>query len=486
MFDVAIIGAGIIGISIARDLSRYKLSVAVFEKENDVSMGATKANSAIVHGGFAEAHAKVKGGLCYKGRKKFDQLNEELNFGFEKIGSLVLAFEEEQLETLKSLYANGLANGLDDLEIIDHDEIMRLEPNVNPDVKYALHCKGAGICSPYEMAIALAENAIVNGVDLLLNTEITAIQKNNNGFELIDNQGQTHNATYVINAGGLTSDKISQMIGVDYFTITPRTGEYMIMVRGSGKMINKVLFQMPTKLGKGILVTPTYYGNILIGPDAVNEDVADKSTHAERLLKIYHEARHTTNKLNIKQFIRSFTGVRSVSSTDDFIIEASTFKGFINCAGIQSPGLTSSPAIAEMVVGILKDQGCTLETDPKFNPYRAPIITRAELKPLKEIEPLINIDSQPNKIICRCEQVTEGTIIDAMNRGITVTTIDGVKRRTRAGMGWCQGTFCRPRVAAVMEKVLGHKVDPIFDIEHSGVNRVGKNEIVDYILKHEE
>lgn len=207
--------------------------------------------------------------------------------------------------------------------------------------------------------------------------------------------------------------------------------------------------------------------------------------HAERLLKIYHEARHTTDKLNIKQFIRSFTGVRSVSSTDDFIIEASTVKGFINCAGIQSPGLTSSPAIAEMVVGILKDQGCSLEADPKFNPNRAPIITRAELKPLKEIEPLINIESQPDKIICRCEQVNEGTIIDAMNRGISVTTIDGVKRRTRAGMGWCQGTFCRPRVAAVMEKVLGHKIDS-FDIEHSGVNRIGKNEIVDYILTHEE
>ncbi|MGV8906126.1 MAG: NAD(P)/FAD-dependent oxidoreductase [Acetobacterium sp.] len=486
MYDVAIIGAGIIGVSIARDLSRYQLSVAVFEKENDVSMGATKANSAIVHGGFAEAHTKIKGGLCYKGRKQFDQLNKELNFGFEKIGSLVLAFEEEQLDTLKSLYENGIANGLDDLEIISHDEIMRLEPNVNPDVKSALYCKGAGICSPYEMAIALAENAIANGVTLFLNTEITAIQKNITGFEMIDHNGKTHAAKYVINAGGLTSDLISQMVGVDYFKITPRTGEYMIMVRGSGKIINKVLFQMPTKMGKGILVTPTYFGNILIGPDAVNEDIADKSTHPERLLKIYHEARHTTDKLNIKQFLRSFTGVRSVSSTDDFIIEASTVKGFINCAGIQSPGLTSSPAISEMVVDILKDLGCSLVTDSDFNPYRAPIITRAALKPLIEIAPLININSRPDKIICRCEQVAEGTIIDAMNRGIPVTTIDGVKRRTRAGMGWCQGTFCRPRVAVIMEKVLGHKVDPSFDIEHSGVNRIGKNEIVEYIMKHEK
>lgn len=486
MYDVAVIGAGIIGVSVARALSRYELAVAVFEKENDVSMGATKANSAIVHGGFAESHTKVKGGLCYKGRKQFDQLNEELNFGYEKIGSLVLAFEEDQLETLKGLYENGLANGLDDIEIIEHDQIMSMEPNVNPDVKYALHCKGVGVCSPFEMAIALAENAVANGVDIFLNTEITTIRQTNTGFELVDNNGQTHNAKYVINAGGLTSDKISAMVGADYFKITPRTGEYMVMVRGSGSIINKVLFQMPTKMGKGILVTPTYHGNLLIGPDAVNQDTDDKSTHAERLLKIFNEAKHTTDKLNIKQFIRSFTGVRAVSSTDDFIIEASGVKGFINCAGIQSPGLTSSPAITNMVLDILKKEGCFLIEDSSFNPYRAPVITREELKPLKEIQHLIDIESQPEKIICRCEQVTEGTILDAMNRGIPVTTIDGVKRRTRAGAGWCQGTFCRPRVAAVMEQKLGYKIDPAFDIEHSGVNRVGKNEIVNFILKHEQ
>ncbi|KNZ42269.1 NAD(P)/FAD-dependent oxidoreductase [Acetobacterium bakii] len=485
MYDVAIIGAGIIGVSVARALSRYELSIAVFEKENDVSMGATKANSAIVHGGFAESHAKVKGGLCFKGRKQFDQLDKELNFGYEKIGSLVLAFEEEQLETLKNLYENGLANGVDDLEIIDHDQIMAMEPNVNPDVKYALHCKGAGVCSPFEMAIALAENAVANGVELFLNTEIKAIKQSNVGFELVDTNDQIHKAKYVINAGGLQSAVISAMVGADYFQITPRTGEYMVMVRGSGSIINKVLFQMPTKLGKGILVTPTYHGNLLIGPDAVNQDTDDKSTHAERLLKIFNEAKHTTSKLNIKQFIRSFTGVRSISSTDDFIIEATGVKGFINCAGIQSPGLTSSPAIADMVLDILKNEGCFMVENPSFNPYRAPVITRTELKPMKEIQPLIDMESNPQKIICRCEQITEGTIIDAMNRGIPVTTIDGVKRRTRSGAGWCQGTFCRPRVAAVMEKELGYEIDPSFDIEHSGVNRVGKNEIVDYILKHE-
>ncbi|MBC3797474.1 NAD(P)/FAD-dependent oxidoreductase [Acetobacterium tundrae] len=481
MYDVAIIGAGIIGTSIARALSRYQLSVVIFDKENDVSMGATKANSAIVHGGFAESHAKVKGGLCYKGRKQFDQLNKELNFGFEKIGSLVLAFEEDQLEELKKLYENGLANGLDDLEILDHDQIMALEPNVNPDVKYALYCKGAGVCSPYEMAIALAENAVENGVKLILDTEITGIHQTENGFELVDQTNKNYAVKYVINAGGISSDTVSKMVGVDYFTINPRSGEYLLMVRGSGSIINKVLFQMPTKMGKGILVTPTYYGNLLMGPDAVNEETADKSTHAERLLKIFMEAKHTTDKLDIKKFIRSFTGVRAVSSTDDFIIEATAVKGFINCAGIQSPGITSSPAIADMVVKLLKELNCPLEEDPDFNPYRKPIITRKKLKPLKEIQPFVDMESSPDKIICRCEQVTEATIIDAMNRGIPVKTIDGIKRRTRTGCGWCQGTFCRSRVAEVMERQLGQSIDPSFDVEHSGINRVGKNEIVDYI-----
>ncbi|AFA47714.1 NAD(P)/FAD-dependent oxidoreductase [Acetobacterium woodii] len=486
MYDVAIIGAGIIGTSIARALSRYQLSVIVFEKENDVSMGATKANSAIVHGGFAESHAKVKGGLCYKGRKQFDQLNEELHFGFDKIGSLVLAFEDDQLAKLKELYENGLANGLDDLEIIDHDQIMAMEPNVNPDVKYALYCKGAGVCSPYEMAIALAENAVENGVEPALNTEIIDIVKTPDGFELTDHNQKKYAAHYVINAGGVCSDTIARMVGIDNFTITPRSGEYLLMVRGSANIINNVLFQMPTKMGKGILVTPTFYGNLLIGPDAVNEDIADKSTHSERLLKIFNEAKHTTDKLNIKQFIRSYTGIRAVSSTDDFIIEATPVNGFINCAGIQSPGLTSSPAIAELVLKLLKELNCPFEEDPNYNPYRKPIITLTELKPLKEIQPLIDIASSPEKIICRCEQVDEATIIDAMNRGIPVTTVDGIKRRTRAGCGWCQGTFCRPRVVEVMERELGHEIDSSFDVEHSGVNRVGKNEIVDYINAHQD
>lgn len=484
-YDVVIIGAGIIGTSIARSLSRYQLSVALLEKENDVAMGCTKANSAIVHGGYAEAHAKLKGRLCYKGRKKFDELDAELHFGFEKIGSLVLAFEEEQIPKLKDLYDNGLANGLDDLEILDHDQIMAMEPNINPEVKAALYCKGAGVCSPYEMAIAMAENAVKNGVELYLETGVTGIQRLDDGRLAVEtDSGKVFKSDYVINASGVNSGDVSAMMGIDDFKIIPRSGQYLLMARGTGKLVNNVLFQMPTKMGKGILVSPTYHGNLILGPDAVNDDEVDKSTTEERLLKIYQEAQLTTDKMDIKTFIRSFTGVRPVSTTDDFIVEATREKGFINCAGIQSPGLTSSPAIAEMVVGILKDQGVALVEDPAYDPNRKPIIEKKELLPFKAIKDKIDIPSSPDKIICRCEQVTEATIVDAMSRGIPVTTIDGVKRRTRAGMGWCQGTFCRPRVAAVMEQVLGHPVDPSTDVEHSGVNRIGKNAIVDYIKEH--
>jgi glycerol-3-phosphate dehydrogenase len=486
MYDIIIIGAGAVGTSIARSLSRYQLSVALIEREDDVSMGATKANSAIVHGGFAESHSKVKGRLCYKGRKQFDRLNQELNFGFDKIGSLVLAFEDEQLSKLKELYENGLKNGLDDLEILNHDQIMNLEPNVNPEVKHALYCKGAGVCCPFSYAIALAENAVANGVKLYLNTEITAIKKEADHFILYDQHQNTYQSKFVINCAGVQSDQVEQMVGLNTFTITPRSGEYMLMVRGSGKIANTVLFQMPTKMGKGILVSPTYYGNLIIGPDAVNLNTGDKDTHTDRLLNIYQQARHTTDKVNIKQFIRSFTGVRAVSSTDDFVIEKTAVKGFINCGGIQSPGLTSSPAIADMVLDLLEQEGCQFNDDPNFDPHRKPIIERKTLLPPHEIEPLIELESSPEKVICRCEQVAQATIVDAMNRGIPVTTVDGIKRRTRAGMGWCQGGFCRERVVTVMENVLGHPVDPGFDIEHSGINRVGKNEIVDYIKSHLE
>lgn len=486
MYDVIIIGAGIVGTTIARELSKSNAKVLILEKGIDVSMGATKANSAIVHGGFAEKHEALKGRLCYKGRVQFKKLDEELNFGFRETGSLVISMEDDK-EPLEKLMANGIKNGLDDLEIIGPDRIRELEPELTHDVKWALYCKGAGICSPYEMAISMAENAIRNGVTLKLEHQVTGIEKDGDVFR-VSTDKEEFQGKFVVNAAGVYADEISKMVGVNNFEILPRSGEYILFTRGTGDPINTVIFQLPTKYGKGVLVASTYYGNLLIGPDASDEGGKDDtSTHIERVAKIYQQTKALYGKINSKQFIRSFTGIRARSSTDDFIIEETEVKGFINVAGIQSPGLTSSPAIAEMVIGILKDAGLEWEDNNEFDPYRKPIVTKKSLQPLKDIKQFIELPlGSKDRIVCRCEQVREDEIVDALHRGIRIKTVDGVKRRTRAGMGWCQGEFCKPRVIEIMEREYGEKIDPGFDIEHSGVNRVQKSDLLDYLKSLEE
>lgn len=484
VYDVAIIGAGIVGTAIARWLSRYDINVALIERSNDVSMGATKANSAIVHGGYAEDSSTLRGRLCYPGRVQFKQLDEELNFGFAETGSLVVTPDDDK-RPLEMLLERGRKNGLTDLSIIGQEQIREMEPALNPDLKWALYCKGAGICSPYEMAIALAENAIKNGVTLLLEHEVLGIRQEQGKFVIETNQGEIR-STRVINAAGVHADEISQMVGVDDFEILPRSGQYLLFVRGSGKAINSVIFQVPTDRGKGILLTSTYHGNLLIGPDASDDSSReDTSTDVERIAKIYHQCKELYDKIDPRQFIRSFTGIRARSSTNDFIIEETRVPGFINVAGIQSPGLTAAPAIADMVMDILRTSGLELVEKPDFDPYRAPIIRKKELRPLNEIKPLLDIPSSPEKIICRCEQVTEGEIVDALHRGIKLKTIDAVKRRTRASMGWCQGGFCRPRIAEVMEREYGISIDPSFDIEHSGVSRVERSELIEFLEAQE-
>ncbi len=352
MYDVLIIGAGVVGTAIARRLSRYQLKIAILEAENDVAMGSSKANSAIVHGGYAEANAKLKGRVCYQGRRQYAQLDKELNFGFRETGSLVITMDEADLPRLEAIKENGEKNGLPDLEILEHDEILAIEPNVNPDVKYALYCKGAGVCSPYEMTVALAENAIHNGAELFLNSAY--------------------------------SDKVDQMVNEPTFTITPRSGEYILLGRGTGHVLNTVVFAMPTKMGKGILVTSTFHDNLLLGPDAIDEDAATatKKTNVDRLYKIYKQGLASYAHVDPSKFIRSFCGLRAVSSTDDFVIGPSATKGFLNVAGIQSPGLTSAPGIADLVTEMLEEEGLKLVPDESYDPYRKAIIRRkTEMKP---------------------------------------------------------------------------------------------------------
>ena len=474
--DICIIGAGIIGTTIARRLSRYKLNITLIEKADDVAMGATKANSAIVHGGYAESNSKLIGRLCYQGRKQFADLDKELNFGFEPIGSLVLTSSEDDLPKLKALEENGRKNGLTDLKILTGDEIRAMEPSIHPDIRYGLYCEGAGICSPYGMAIAMAENAVHNGVELSLNEEILSIRKDEEGYILTTNKREIP-AKYVINCAGIHSAEIAAMVHEPHFSIRPRSGEYILCNKDTGKLLNKVAFQMPSAMGKGILVTPTIHGNLLIGPDAINVEGADRSTHLDRLVNIFDQALLTTPDLDPKWFLRSFAGIRAVSSTDDFIIEESVSPGFFHAAGIQSPGLTSSPAIADMMVELLEKAGCPLEEDPSYDPIRKPLphldkrLSPAEVKERLEA-------SGPEQIICRCEQVPRAVIEEVLKREIPINSVDALKRRTRASMGACQGGFCRPRFLKVVKDITGKDLDPRTDIEKEGVKRVTRAEFL--------
>ena len=490
MYDVLIIGAGASGGSIARRLSRYKLDIAIVEKANDVSMGASKANSAIVHGGYAEPHDELRGRICYPGRKQFKDLDEELHFGFLENGSLVLAFSKEEEATLKKLYDMGIENELDDIEIIDQDKLREIEPNVSDEAISALWCKGAGVCSPYEYVIALVENAVENGAELFLNSRVADIKKEDDHFVVLTEDGKDFKARFVVNASGLEGAKVSSMIAETNFDIHPRSGEYLIFQKGTGQRIKNVLFQCPTEKSKGILATRTFHNNLLLGPDAIDEEEIDLSTHEDRLMYIYEQAQKSVKDdvINLNEFIRSFTGLRPASSTHDFIIEESNVPGFINVVGIQSPGITASPEIAKIVEGILKDTGLGLEDDPDYNPNRKPIIEYKDLEDMNKIKDRIDLPlGDPDRIVCRCEQVSEATIRDAMNRGIPVETLDAVKRRTRAGMGFCQGAFCKPRVLEVMEDELGKKpLDDQYDSERNGLSRLNKQRINELIKEMKE
>lgn len=453
MHDVVIIGGGVIGCSIARELSRYTLDIVVLEKGEDISTGATKANSGIIHGGYDAAHNKSKGYFSRKGNQMFDRLEEELNFGFSRCGSLVLAFSQEEREHLKKIIENGLKNGVDDLKIIEREELREIEPNISSEALCALHCPSAGITSPYEYCIALMENAIENGVDLQLNAEVKSIMRSEEFFTLKTTK-ETYRARYVINCAGVNSDEVSSMIGIDDFHIIPRRGEYLIFQRGTGQALNRVIFQCPTKEGKGILVTPTYHNNLMIGPNAQEVDRKDDvDTTKEVLATIIKTGRKSLPDFDTNKIIRSFAGIRATSSTGDFIIGKTTVKNFINCAGIDSPGLTSSPAIALHVVKLLEEES-ELIKDEDFNPFRERVAVKLNDEntlSMKEVLPLTDLPlGDGERVVCRCEQVREKTIRKALDRGITVDSTDGIKRRTRAGMGVCQGTFCTPRVREII------------------------------------
>lgn len=452
MYDITVVGAGITGTFIARELSKYQLKVLLVDKENDVANGTTKANSAIVHAGYDATEGTLKAKFNVRGNELYENICKELDVPFKRIGSLVLAFNHKEMETVKELYERGVRNGVPQMEILNKESVLKLEKNLSEDIVGALHAKTAGIVGPWELAIALAENALENGVELLLNSPVTDVKKVSDGYSITAGNKKIE-SKFIINCAGLHSDDINNMVNSPSFEILPNRGEYNLFDKSVGNMVNSVVFRCPSEAGKGVLITPTVHGNLLLGP--TSEYIDSKTsfdTTLEGLNYINEHAHHTLKQISFQGVITSFTGLRAKTKTQDFIVEESEESvGFFNVAGIDSPGLTAAPAIAEYIVELVKEKIEDIQLNKEFNPYRRPSIHFMEL-PDDEKAKLIEKDPRFGRIICRCENITEGEIVDVINRKAGATTLDGVKRRARPGSGRCQGGFCAPRVMEILAR----------------------------------
>lgn len=479
--DVCIVGCGIIGTFIARELSRYKLKTVLVEKEADIAFGgSTKANTGIIHAGYDDIPGTLKAKLCCRGNSLWSQASYELGIPFKNIGSLVIAFNEDEIKSLLQLKERGLANSVPSLKMIDsRNELQKIEPNLNQKASAALFAPTAGITSPYEAAIALAENSVQNDMKILFDTEvIDLIIKKDTVKGVKTDQGDI-NVDYVINAAGLFSDKISNMAGIDDFIINPVKGEYFVFDKILNNYVKHVFFPVPSKVSKGIVVTQTVDGNLLIGPNANEiDDKTDLATSKLGLKEIIDGSLKLVPKLSDKRdlIINNFAGLRAESNTDDFIIKAyDEPRGFINVAGIKSPGLTSAPAIAELTVDLLRHYDLKMEEKENFNPYRRPLPRSIEMIQQKRIQKLLEKDSRFGHIVCRCEHVSEGEAVEAIKRG--AKNLDGIKFRTRAGMGRCQGGFCTPHLIKILSRELDVKVEEV-------TKRGDSSKILPYKTKH--
>lgn len=454
IYDVAIIGGGVVGGLIARELAKYRLNICILEKEDDVAMGATRANSAIVHGGFDPVPGTLKAKLNAEGVGMFRELCRELDVPYKNNGSLVLAFSEEEAPHVQELYERGIANGIEGLSVISGDEARKLEKNLSDSVVCALRCTSSGIVCPYELTIAAIGNAMDNGATLLCDFPVIAIEKNGEGYK-VSSGDEYVEARYIVNAAGLYSDAIAAMLG-DKYTVVAKKGEYLLFDKTEGKTVSHTIFQVPTKLGKGILVTPTVDGNLMIGPTSEKTEKTDRATSAAGLAMVRNTACKSVPKLNFRKVITSFSGLRaSCSESEDFIIEySSSGNHAINTVGIESPGLTSAPAIALYVCDMLKNAGLAME---KRGDFRAERISSRRFSHMstEEKNDIIKHDPKFGHVVCFCEKITEGEVLDAIHKNPQARSVDAVKRRTRAGMGGCQGGFCAPVITEILARELG-------------------------------
>ncbi len=459
MYDVTIIGAGVVGAMCARTLTRYGLKVIVVERENDVAMGATKANSAIVHAGFDAKEGSLKAKLNVRGSEMMAEVCRELGVKYINNGSLVIAFNSDEMETLKELLTRGNANGVKGLKIVDAQTLRSMEPGISDSVEGALYAPTGAIVAPYELAVAAIGNAMDNGAELKTNFEVRSICATAEDYQISDGN-ETIISHIVINAAGLYSDKVAAMIGDTSFSVHPRRGEYILLDKGREPLVKHTIFRTPSRMGKGILVTATVDGNTLLGPTSVDmDDKTDTNTTSDGFDKIISQARENVSSLPISKSITSFCGLRAVGSTGDFIITTPR-RGFINLAGIESPGLSASPAIAEYVAELLADSGYELKESKDFNPFRENMNAFREMD-IASKNNVIKKDSAYGRIICRCEGVTEGEILRAIRTNPRPSDLDGVKRRTRAQMGRCQGGFCMPYITELLAKELGIPMEAV-------------------------
>ncbi|MFV0504790.1 MAG: NAD(P)/FAD-dependent oxidoreductase [Lachnospirales bacterium] len=455
MLDVIIIGAGIVGTAAALELSKFKLNTIVIDKRSDVSEGTSKANSGLVHSGHDCEPNTLKAKLNVRGNFLFTELCKDLEIPFRRNGAFVLCFQKEKHNEIEKLYNKAMENKVPDVSIIYHDEILKLEPNINDIVYSALYAKTAGIISPYEATIAFAENSRENGVEYKLNTKVTNIKKIENGYKVETNNGNFETKV-VINSAGVYSDEINNMVSENKYKLKPRKGEYILFDRTAKHLLDKTIFQLPTELGKGILVSPTVHNNVFIGPSSIDiEDKDSLTTNSDVMNSVFESASKVVNGISRREIITSFAGLRAnfEDGYGDFIVEeANDLKGFINALGINSPGLSAAPAIGEMLcqmaIDILKP-----EKNPNFKNKRKRITVFNDLSD-EEKNNLIKENKSYGKIVCRCESVTEGEILDSIHRPLGATTIDGVKRRTRLGMGRCQGGFCTSKIIEILGKEL--------------------------------
>ena len=459
-YDIIIIGAGVTGCAIARELSRYACKVLVIEKDEDVCCGTSKANSGIVHAGYDAKPGSLKAKMNVRGNEMMTSLVRDLDIPFKQIGSLVVCTDESLRSGIEELYNRGITNGVQGLKILEAPEVREIEPNISDDVVCALYAPTAGIICPFRLNIAMAECACQNGVEFKFDTAVINVEAGSSGFNVTTSCGEYY-ASAVVNAAGCHADEIHNLVSSVKYHITPRRGDYMLLDRSCDGLVNHVIFPQPTALGKGILVTPTAHGNVLIGPTAVDTDNKDEApVTADGLAKVIEGSAKNVKGVPVKQVITGFSGLRAHEDGGEFILEeASDCPGFFDCVGIESPGLTACPAVGEYMASLISDK-LSLSLKSSWSGICHDIKKPFEMSDSERAE-LIASDPSYGKIICRCETITEGEIIASIRRPLGARSLDGVKRRTRAGMGRCQGGFCSPRVMEILSRELNVPLESI-------------------------